>query len=316
MIELLIENKLDNKIYDVSEIACSISYSDSLNNGCSKLELTYIYDGVVFSNGSVIRFKYNDAYIFYGYVFSHERTQGDEITLTAYDQIRYLKAKDTFVIRDMRVDELIKVIANYFNLRIGKLDDTGYKLPISIKDNQTYMDMIYDGISNTLIGTGRKFAFKDNFGNLELTDIEKMRIPLIIGDMSLAYEYKYSASIDENTYNLIKISKDNESTGKRDIYIAQDSSSFERYGILQYYESADKDANEEQLKVKANTLLQLMNKETEQITIEALGDTRVRAGNSILANISDLEIMKYLIVRSSKHNFKSDTHTMSLELIL
>jgi len=316
MIELLIENKADGKIYEISELVSSISFSDSLNNGCSKLDFSYLFDGIVFSNGSIVRFKYNEANIFFGYIFSFERSQENEISVVAYDQIRYLKAKDTYVIKDLRLDELITKVANQFKLRTGKLENTEYKLPVAIKDNQTYLDMIYDGISTTLLGVGRKYAFYDNFGSLDLTDIMNMKLPLIIGDGSLVYSYKYSQSIDENTYNLIKIAKDNESTGKREIYIAQDSSSFEKYGILQYFEVADKNANKEQLKAKVNTLLKLMNAETKSLSIDALGDTRVRSGNSILASISNLNMMQYLIVNSCKHSFKTNIHTMSLELIL
>lgn len=316
MIELLIENKADGKIYEVSELVSSINFNDTLNNGSSKLDFSYLYDGTIFSNGSVVRFKYDGANIFYGYIFSWERGQDNEISVVAYDQLRYLKAKDTFVIKDMRADELITIVANRFKLRLGKLDNTGYKLATAVKDNQTYLDMIYDGISNTLIGTGRKYSFRDSFGSLYLTDIANMRLPLVIGDESLAYGYKYSQSIDENTYNLIKISKENEKSGKRDIYVAEDSSSFGKYGILQYFETADKNANAEQLKAKVESLLKLYNAETKSISVDALGDTRVRAGNSILASISDLGIKQYLIVSSCKHTFKANIHTMSLELIL
>lgn len=316
MIELLIENKADGKIYEVSEIVTNISWSDRLNNGCSKLDFTYLYDGVLFANGSAVRFRYNGANIFYGYIFDHEKEQNNIISVVAYDQLRYLKAKDTFVIKDMRVDEFIQRIANYFKLRVGKLDNTGYILPTSIKDNQTYLDMIYDGISTTLVGTGRKYAFYDDFGSLTLTEIMNMRLPLVIGDESLAHGYKYGQSIDENTYNLIKIARENESTGKRDVYIAQDSGSFDKWGILQYFETVDKNTNPEQIKAKVNALLKLMNSETKTLSIDTLGDTRVRAGSGILVNISDIGINQYVIVNLCKHTFNNNIHTMSLELML
>lgn len=316
MMEVLIENKGDGKIYEISEIITSISYSDKLNNGCSKLDFSYLNDGIVFTNGSVVRFKYDGENVFYGFIFRYEGSQEDEISAVAYDQTRYLKAKDSMIIKDQRVDELIRKIANQFILQVGKLDDTGYKLPIAVKDNQTYLDMIYDGISTTLIGSGRKYAFYDSFGSLDLTDLNNLRLPLVIGDESLVYGYNYSQSIDENTYNLIKLAKDNEKTGKREIYIAQDSSSFSKYGILQYFEKVDKDANEAQIKAKADALLKLMNAETRSMSIDAIGETRVKAGTSVIARFSDLGINQYLIVESSKHSYKNNVHTMSLELIL
>jgi hypothetical protein len=316
MIELLVLNKDNGKIYEISEIVSSVSFSDSLNNGCSKLDFTYLYSGTVFANGSVVRFRYNDANIFYGYIFSYERGEGDEIDAVAYDQLRYLKAKDSFVVEGIRVDELIRVVAGMFNLRVGKLDDTAYKLPYKVVDNQTHLDTIYDGISATLLGTGRKYAFYDSYGSLTLTDLESMRLPLVIGDESLAYGYKYGQSIDNNTYNLIIIDKKTKDGDKRFPIIEKDDVSFGKYGILQYYEAAEDNANVEQLKEKARSLLWLLNAETRSLSLDVMGDTRVRAGNSILASISDLKIAQYLIISSCKHDFEANNHTMSLELVL
>lgn len=316
MIELLVQNRADGRIYEVSEIVSTMSFSDSLNNGCSKLDFTYLHSGTVFTNGSIVRFRYNEANIFYGYIFSYERGEGKEVSAVAYDQLRYLKAKDSFSIKDIRLDELTRVIAGALKLRVGKLDATGYGLPFKVVENQTYLDTIYDGISATLLDTGRKYAFYDSFGSLTLTDLKSMRLPLVLGDESLAYGYKYGRSIDENTYNRIMIRKKAGEDGKTIRIMEEDAGSFGKYGILQYYESAEDSANEEQLREKAKSLLWLLNRETQSLSLEALGDTRVRAGNSILASISGLDVPQYLIVSSCKHTFEANNHTMSLELIL
>ncbi|WP_238533066.1 XkdQ/YqbQ family protein, partial [Rhodanobacter thiooxydans] len=98
--------------------------------GCSKLEFSYINGGLVIENGSIIRFKYNDANIFYGYVFKREENKKGEVSVTAYDQLRYCKAKDTIVVKNDTVDSLVKKMCNYFNLKTGVLTNTGYKLPV------------------------------------------------------------------------------------------------------------------------------------------------------------------------------------------
>lgn len=316
MIEVQIENKVFGKTYDVTTLITSLDFSDSLNDGCSKLEFSYLNEGMVFPNGSLVRLIYDTTNVFCGYIFSYERSQSKEISAVAYDQIRYLKAKDTMVIKDMRADELIAAIAAKFQLKTGTLANTGYKLPVAVKDNQTYLDMIYEALSNTLVSTKKKFAFYDNYGMLQLTDLMDMRLPLIIGDGSLATGYKYGQSIDENTYNLIKLSRENENTGKREIYIAQDSTSFKQFGMLQYFETVDKNSNPEQIKNKADALLKLMNSETKSMSVDAIGDIRVRAGCGIVAKIAELELTHYLLVKSCKHSFKSNLHTMSLELVL
>lgn len=313
MMEFLVE--VDGQIYEISELVTSVSYTDKLNDGCSKLEFSYIDDKLKINNGSVVRFKYDNADIFYGYVFKVGRNKGKEIAVTAYDQLRYCKAKDTIVVKNDTVDSLVKKMCNYFNLRTGTLTNTGYKLPISVQDDKTWLDIIYTAISDTLTNTGRWYALRDEFGSIAIRELEELQLDLILGDESLAYDYEYEKSIDDEFYNQIKIVSDNEEKAKRDVYIAKDSNSIDRYGLLQYFEVLDKNANPSQAKSKADTLLRLYNRELETLTLECLGDTRVRAGNSFYGQIEDIDLNKRLIVKSVTHEFVP-VHTMSLEVMI
>ena len=44
--------KTDGKIYDISEIVTKVSYTDKLNDGCSKLEFSYLNNDVKIKNAS------------------------------------------------------------------------------------------------------------------------------------------------------------------------------------------------------------------------------------------------------------------------
>jgi len=275
MMEFLVE--VEGQIYEISELVESVSYTDKLNDGCSKLEFSYIDDDVRLQNASVVRFRYNDANIFYGYVFKHSKNKAKEITVTAYDQLRYCKAKDTIVVKNDTITTLVNKMCNYFNLRKGVLTDTKYKLPVSVQDDKTWLDIIYTAISDTLMNTGRWYCLRDEFGGIAVRDLEELQLDLVLGDESLAYEYEYQKSIDDNFYNQIKIVSDNESTGKRDVYIAKDSNSIAKYGLLQHFEVLDKNANPAQAKSKAEMLLQLYNREVETLELNCLGDVRVRS---------------------------------------
>ena len=268
--EFLVE--VDGKIYEISELVKSVSYTDKFNDGCSKLEFSYIDDDLVIKNGNVVRFKYNDANIFYGFVFKVSRNKGKEITVTAYDQLRYCKAKDTIVVKNDTVTTLVNKMCNYFNLRKGVLTDTKYKLPVSVQDDKTWLDIIYTAIEDTLTYTGRWYCLRDEFGSIALRDLENLTLNLILGDESLAYDYEYEKSIDDDFYNQIKLVSDNETTGKRDVYITKDSGSIAKYGLLQYFEVLDKNYNPSQAKVKADALLRLYNREVETLELKCLGD--------------------------------------------
>jgi hypothetical protein len=313
MIEFLVE--VNGQIYEISELVKSVSYSDKLNDGCSKLEFSYIDDDLRIQNGSVVRFRYNGANIFYGYVFKHGQNKAKEITVTAYDQLRYCKAKDTIVVKNDTIDSLVRKMCNYFGLRVGTLTNTGYKLPVSVQDDKTWLDIIYTAISDTLMNTGIWYCLRDEFGSIAVRDLQDLQLDLVLGDESLAYDYEYGKSIDDNFYNQIKIVSDNETTGKRDVYIAKDSGSIAKYGLLQYFEVLDKNANPSQAKSKADTLLKLYNREVETLELDCLGDVRVRAGTSFYGQIEDIQLNRRLIVRSVTHKF-IPVHTMNLEVML
>lgn len=313
MIEFLVE--VNDQIYEISELVKSVSYTDKLNDGCSKLEFSYIDDGLNIQNGSVVRFRFNDANIFYGYVFKHGQNKAKEITATAYDQLRYCKAKDTIVVKNDTIDTLVRKMCNYFGLRSGSLASTGYKLPVSVQDDKTWLDIVYSAIDDTLTNTGRWYCLRDEFGSIAIRELQELQLDLVLGDESLAYDYEYEASIDDDFYNQIKIVSDNEATGKRDVYITRDSGSIAKYGLLQYFEVLDKNYNPAQAKAKADVLLQLYNREVETLELSCLGDVRVRAGTSFYGQIEDIKLNRRLIVREVTHEFVP-VHTMTVSVML
>ena len=311
--EFLVE--VNGQIYEISELVKSVSYTDKLNDGCSKLEFSYIDDDVRLQNASVVRFRYDGADIFYGYVFKHGQNKQKEITVTAYDQLRYCKAKDTIVVKNDTIDSLVRKMCNYFNLKAGNLTNTGYKLPVSVQDDKTWLDIIYNAIYDTLTNTGRWYCLRDEFGSIAIRELQELQLDLVLGDESLAYDYEHEKSIDEDFYNQIKIVSDNESTGKRDVYITKDSGSIAKYGLLQYFEVLGKNYNPSQAKAKADALLQLYNREVETLELSCLGDVRVRAGTSFFGQIEDIKLNRRLIVREVTHEFVP-VHTMNVSVML
>lgn len=314
--------KADDKIYEISELVKSVSYEDKLNDGCSKLDFSYVDNDLKLRNGSVVCFKYNDADIFYGYVFKHSRNKNGEITVTAYDQLRYAKAKDTVAIDGDTVSFLVRKMCNYFKLRQGILDDSGYVLATGYYDDKTWLDIIYSAIDETLTNKGEWYVLRDEFGSVALRNIENLKLDLVLGDKSLAYDFEYEKSIDDDFYNVIKIqaeikkegdSGSNEKTESIPI-VKGDEDSVAKYGFLQYFEKVQVE-NEAQANSKAEMLLKLYNHEVETLSLNCLGDTSVRAGTSFYASIGDIGVNKRLIVRSVTHDFMP-VHTMSLEVAI
>lgn len=314
-IEFLVQEGSDQKVFDLSELVTSISYSHEFNK-VSKLSFSYLKAaGRMFTPGSIIRFRYNKQPIFYGFIF--ETTHKHKtIEVVAYDQLRYLKAKDTLMYESYTVGKLIKVICGRVNVKPGNIADTGFVLPNKVIRNKTYIDMITDGISDTLIGTKKKFIIRDDYGSIGLHDVETLKLPLIFGDESFVYGYSYKRSIDGETYNRIKLAQKKDKTLDQSC-IAEDTSNQKRWGILQYYDEVDENISPALVKKKAQDLLKRYNQEERSFSISCIGDTRVRAGSGINILLSNLGINHYFLVDKVSHKFtKNKIHTMEVELKL
>ena len=63
--------------------------------------------------------------------------------------------------------------------------------------------------------------------------------------------------------------------------------------------------------------MKLYNTKTRSLSIsDALGDTRVRAGSSVIVKLGlgDINVQSYLLVESVTHKFKQAQHLMDLKL--
>lgn len=309
--ELLIQN--ENTVYAPSVLE-DIQWTTERISTPGKLTFKVIADSKLnITEGNAVRLKWNGANIFYGFIFSKQIDKDRVMTITAYDQLRYLKNKDTYVIENKSANEIIKLICDDFNMQAGELADTGYKIASSVEDNQTLFDIIENALDTTLTNTKQMYVMYDDFGKLTLKNIEDMKLNLLI-DEETGENYDYTSSIDEDTYNKIKLVFDNENTGQRDVYIAQDTSNMNSWGVLQYYDTIDEGENGQ---VKADSLLSLYNQKTKKLTIKnTFGDTRVRAGSMVVVmlDLGDTKIQNYMLVEKCTHTFRLDEHMMELKL--
>lgn len=311
MIELLIQN--ENKVFQ-PVIEEGITWETERKGQPGKLTFSVVKDSIInFQEGNAVSFKVDGVKVFYGFVFKKERDKGNLIKVIAYDQLRYFKNKDTYVYANKTAGELIQMIAADFNLNTGTLEDTGFKIVSRVEDNKSLFDIVQNALDLTLQSKNKMYVLFDDFGKLTLKDVESMKLNLMI-DAETGENFKYASSIDGETYNKIKLSYENEKTGKREIYISQDSSNINNWGVLQYFETIDDKVNG---KAKSDALLKLYNKKTRNLTISnAFGDVRVRAGCSIPTklNLGDINVQNFLLVEKVQHTFNKDEHSMNLTL--
>lgn len=318
MLKILIDNK-DGKIWDISQIVTDVSWKTSRIGKAGSLDFTLIKNAYgqdqafKYANGDVVRVEFDQFKIFYGYIFSIDEGRDEAVSITCYDQVRYLLAKDSYVLTNVTASEVIQRIAADYNLTLGRIDDTGYRIPVISESNQTLLDIICKALDLTLINSGKNYVFLDDFGALSVRNIEDSLPDFYIGDGSLMTDYQQKVSIDEDTYNKIKLTQ-NKGQGSTDVYIAQDSANMAKWGILQLTESVDENLNEAQINEMLNNLATLKNRETRTLKIEAIGDLRVRAGNYVRMVIREYGINQPFLVDDCTHSFDGADHSMSLEL--
>lgn len=317
--EILLDNK-DGNVWDISEIVADVTWNTVRVGRPSRLEFTLIknaiYQSKVFkyNNGDIVRVRFQNNNVFYGYIFAIDEGKDEAVRITCYDQIRYLLASDTYVFSNVETGNIITTIASDFGLRVGQIDSTGYRIPTMVEDGQKLLDIIEKANTLTMWNTGRIYVFFDDFGSLSLRNAEDLLLNFYIGDDSLLYDYKATRDIDKDTYNKIKLVQDNKETGKREVYQTQDSQNIARWGTLQLYQTVDEKMNPAQINELLNQLSALKNREARTLKLECIGDIRVRAGCYVPVVIEELSINQPFLVDEVTHRFSGGEHTMSVSL--
>lgn len=277
----------------------------------SKLTFTVIKDSLIsFNEGSLVIFRYKQKDIFKGFVFEKSRDKEHHIKVIAYDQMRYLKNKHTYIYENKTASELVKMIASDFGLTTGEIQDTGYKISSRIEDNTTLIDMIQFAISETYLNTGKLFTLYDDAGKLSLVDLNTLLVNDIVINGNSTQNFDYKTTIDNEVYNKIILYEDIEK--QRKFYPEQDNFNVDRWGILQLNEKLNEGENPTN---KAKTMLNLYNKTNRLLTIKnTLGDIRLRAGATVYCdfNLGDLILQQLMLVEHATHNFSNDQYFADL----
>lgn len=309
------QNNITGEAYDIASLVNAVKWSTKRSGVPASLEMSVIpHKKITWAHGGVLSLLDDKRGLFYGYVVKTAQSDKEKIRVTAYDQTWYLKKnKETYVFTGKRADEIVKRVADDFKLKIGGLDNTGYIIPSLVADGQTLFDTILKALDKTIISTGKMFILWDDFGSLKLTEPSKLGIAL--GDNSLATAFSYESSIDSEVYNRIKLVKDNKETGKRDVYLFEDSKNMGLWGMLQEYKVVDEKMNSAQIKDRGGKMLELYNRTKNTFSITAISDLSVRAGKIIFINIASAGIKSFFLIEEATHNLINRTMTLNLKAV-
>ena len=304
----------ENKTLDLSNTVEEITVSTTMYDSPGKCEFTFLGQEV-YPNGSVIQVIVNDYKFFYGYIFSNSIDGSNKISVTAYDQMRYLKNQDIIYYEGKTSAQILEDICKKNNLKCNIVDPSSWIVLPYLHDKKTMFEIIKHSIDETFQMENKLYIIRDNFGTIEHIDVSKQKTNLQIGTKSLLTEFDFKKSIDDDTYNVVKLVRDNKDTQKRDVWQVQDSNTMKKWGKLQYLYNVDEHANEEQIKELANNILEVKNRETRSLSLSAIGFYNLKAGDGIKVKIDNI-IDEWFYLEGVKTSIKNNFAKMELEVFI
>ena len=315
--ELIILEKRTGRSWDVAPQAQKVTCTTNRAGSPGTLKFTINASGISFVEGDTVRFSVDGQVIFLGWVFTKSRDRYSIIEVTCYDQLRYLKASASYCFVARTAGQIIREIAQDFQLAVGTLDETGYPLPSLIMEDKSCLDIISTAIQKTLLATGKLYVFFDDAGALSLREAGSMVASGVVGSGSLLLDYNYKTDIDEQTYNSIKLARPNEQSGQSDVFQVMDSETIAKWGLLQLYQTVDETLNAAQAASQARTMLSYYNRRGRTLSVSSLGLPGLRAGQMLMLDIpylGDISLKQLVLLEKVTHTFENDLHTTDFEV--
>lgn len=316
--KLLVFNAEANTLYDYAPITQKVTYTTNRNGSAGKLTFSYVQQKPInLTEGAKVQFYVDGKEIFLGFVFIIKQDRWGVISVTAYDQLRYLKSNASYSFVGKKLGEVIRQIASDMQLQVGTLEDTGYIIPTLTKENAECLDIIEYGQQITQNNTGKTYVFYDEFGKLTLREAKNMKSNMLIGNGSILTDYTYQSDIDSDTYNQVKLVRPNKETGQGDTYVFSDSATIKKWGLLQKYEKVDENLNEAQINEQGGIMMAYYDRVLKTIKIDgAGGEPELRAGAMAMFKIKDIPELSsgyFLLLDKVEHTFSDGDHSMNLE---
>lgn len=314
-LELYLQNSNDGTVFDISNIAEAITVETKLDGEAGKLTCILQKDPnnlLQIANGSIISFIVDGTGFFFGYIFKIGTDADENYKITAYDQLRYLKNSDVIATQGNTASDIFAKICQNYGLRYTIKVPSHYIPEAYLHNNKTLYAIIKRGMDLASINEKAKYFIYDNFGTLTWTEFSYEKTNIQLGGGSMLTDYQYEKSIDSDVYNQVKFYRNNDKTGKRDIWIVKDSDNIKRWGLLQYLKKAEDDDNEAKIREQAQNYLKVKNKEVETLKLSAEGIKELTVGKGIKFVLPRENIDKWMWITSATHTFTKYSHTMEL----
>ncbi|MDQ0174373.1 XkdQ/YqbQ family protein [Bacillus chungangensis] len=310
----------NGKIYTLDGLVKSVNISGDIAKEARtcNVSLNNTQDGrkklYPFENGGEIRVLYEKSEVFRGIVFQTDINEKGEQSLTAYDSNVYLsKNSDTVKFTNKKASQILSELCSKYGIKTGKIADTGYVFKRFIQRGKTLYDIVVLALTETRKKNGRRFMLRNTEGALELIEVLTKDTRIVIESGRNLTNATFSESIEDRRTQ-VKLTGGDEKKPAVTAVVKSDAG-IAKYGIMQHYEHNGevKDANK--LNQLATQLLAELNKTQQDFDVSALGDIRIKSGESIVVRDSVTGLSGAFFVSNDSHKFEANNvYTMSLKL--
>lgn len=299
---------------DISDLIAEISLKTTLEAQPGTLNMSAIGDGFEFILGSSIKLLDGETSVFDGFIFSVTSTRAKSVQITAYDVLRYLKNKDTFIWRgNETASDIVKAICSRFDLETGTIDAAEWPQPARVDDNAGGFDIIREAIENALAHEKRFFVLLPEGKKIAFRNVENLRTDIIIDEENGEIDFSHNANIDRSTFNSFKIVCPSADKWQ----VLNDEDHKKQWGLLQYSQSFGESVKPEQLPDLAQKLETIYNRPQESLSLTCFGNWQVRAGMGVhirFKTFKSFDEGQGYYVKECTHRLSNALHQMHLVL--
>jgi len=314
------------KKYNITQLCGDLAWNDSVDNLAMEFSLSFARNtadkyiakfDIVEAEDKLVIFN-NDIEVFRG-IITDVDWQLHSKQLKCMDYAFYLNKNDTIIqFRKINASKAIQQVCAKFNI---KVDVPALATSISkiYKDN-TVSEIITDILTQVFEETGRKYFYEMYRDTLHIRAQGYTAIVVSVQTAVNGKEFSIadaigniskSESIAEKRNSILVTSGDEKSV--KVIGSAKDAESIKRAGLMQEVMSVDDKDKSKATNIAKNKLKEL-NKVTEELTIEVLGNDRVKCGRLIYIDVPEYKAKGKYLIKSSSHTYTNRIHKCSINI--
>jgi len=333
-VSVIVRDSESGKVYDLSNALESVIWqTHRIASQAGSLEVM-VKDKpdseIVISPGSFIRFGVDGTYYFYGNIEENQlmvsAQEGTLNRIVAYDHKYLLKSTENRYRREgMTGSEFFDEAMTVFNAKIRSMGDVGVSHAViepstaRLRDYYFAVSTLYTMFKETLSEThaaerGQNlYMIRDNLGTLEWRSLLALRKHYVLGDASYTDSYTYTHTL-RDTYNSIKVYRDNEELRKRDIWSRYDSENISKWRYRQLTLQAAGYMSDAEISDMIDLYLSAHNRTSRTMQMACLGINGLQAGDGIQVRAAKGKIDHGVWCESVAHAYTEQGHMMDISI--